>query len=81
MGRNKINEKLNELTLSLFKQKDDMVNSFLRDMIELLILLKYKISLEDLRLDIHPKSSLETEYFFYHKDELIGKRIFKVRIS
>ena len=81
MDKDKIDEILNKLTLSLFKKKDDAVNSFLKDMIELLILLKYKISLKDLRLDIHSISSLETEYLFYFKDELIGKKTFKVQID
>lgn len=77
----KLNEKLNKLTLNLFKQKDDAVNSFLRDMIELLILLKYEISLKNLRLDIYSKSTVETEYSLYFKDKMVGKRTFKIRIN
>ncbi len=77
----KIDEALKKLTFSLFKQQDDMVNSFLRDMIELLLIQGKEVSLKNLKLKIILKSNTETEYLLYFKDELMGGRIFKVKFK
>ena len=72
----KLNETLDKLTLNWFKQRDKAVNDYLKDMIQMLIMLEYEVSEKNVRLEIISKSALEEEYLLYFKDELISKRIF-----